>query len=131
MMPVMQLEHVTQISCRTDVVVIGTNPEMADYDNPRGHIFGYCGYIIADAPDGSRWVFDRTLTKRIESDVFARLDTLVAHMQRAVDNGRKLDPQHWIESRPCYGSEAYVNGGWAEEDYLLERQEAMDEGWLT
>lgn len=125
-MSIMQIHQVTQIFCRTDVVVVGHNPENADYDNPRGAIFGFCGYVIAEAPDGSRWEFDRTMTGHFEAEVLARLETFVAYMQWQVKNGRKLDATHWTPARPCYGSEAYASGGWSHEDAMLERMADRD-----
>jgi len=123
----MNIEQVTQIFCRTDVVVIGHNPENADYTNPRGEIYGFCGFVVAEAPDGSRWQFDRTMTSRLEANVLARLETFAAHVQWQIENGRKLDPNHWTTVRPGYGSEAYSNGGWSREDAMLERMADRDD----
>lgn len=123
MMPLMNIHQVTEIQVRTDVVVMGSNPENADYDNPRGHIYGYRGYLIAIAPDGSQWVFERTMADLLERNVLDRLDTFCAHVQRQIDRGVKLDVNRWTETRPAYGSEAYANGGWSREDAMLERME--------
>lgn len=120
-MPTMQLEHITQIFCHADIVVIGQNSEMADYDNPRGYLYGFRAYVFAEAPDGSRWVFDRTCTRRSEFDALGRVATFVAHVQRSIEMGRKLDPEHWTETRPGYGSEAYDRGGWSQIDAMEER----------
>ena len=38
----------------TDIIVIDTNPEMADATNPRGHIHGEATYIVATGPMGHR-----------------------------------------------------------------------------
>lgn len=125
-MPIMQIHHVTQIFCRTDVVVVGYNPENADYDNPRGAIFGFCGYVIAEAPDGSRWQF--VCSECFEASENFRLET-TGHgpiVQWQVKNGRKLDATHWTPVRPGYGSEAYANGGWSREDAMLERMADRD-----
>lgn len=122
----MNIEQVTQIFWQTDIVVIGTNPENADYDNPYGHIYGYCGYVIAEAPDGSRWVFNRSMTCRWESEIVDRLSSFVKHVQFKLDGGRKLDPQYWAPTRPGYGSDAYANGGWSQEDAMLERMADRD-----
>lgn len=117
----MNIHQVNQIFCQTDVVVIDQDPEMADYDNPRGYRYGYRGYVIAEAEDGSRWVFNRTMTSYLEAEVMDRLSTFVAHVQKKIDAGRKLDPQFWQSTRPGYGSEAYANGGWSQEDAAAER----------
>lgn len=84
-------------------------------------------FVVAEAPDGSRWQFDRTMTSRLEANVLARLETFVAHVQWQIENGRKLDPNHWTSVRPGYGSEAYSNGGWSWEDAMLERMADRDD----
>lgn len=119
----MNINQADQIVVRTDIVVIGCNPEMADYDNPRGNIYGFCGYILAVAEDGSQWMFEHTITRRYEHDVLARLNTFANKVQAHLNKGGKLDPSRWQEIRPAYASEAYVNGGWVEHDYEAERIE--------
>lgn len=119
----MNIEQVTQVFWQTDVVPLDQDPECADYDNPRGYRYGYRGFVIAEADDGSRWVFHRHLDNYLEAEVTKRLDTFVAHVQRAIDSGKKLDSALWRESRPGYGSEAYQAGGWSMIDAELERRE--------
>jgi hypothetical protein len=101
--------------------VIGHNPENADYSNPRGAIHGLRGSVVAEAPDGSRWVFDRTITARSHDYVVPRLEAFAEHVMKTMKEGRKLDPSHWQETRPAYGSKAYVDGNWQEQDYVEER----------
>lgn len=125
----MNIHQVITITCRTDIVVIGHNPENADYTNPRGEIYGYRGYILATAPDGSRWEFNRTMTDRSERVVLERLESFVKHVQQHIDRGGKLNPAHWEESRPQYGSEAYEVGGWSRID--AENERAYDESNFT
>ena len=122
----MNLHQVTEIQTRTDIVVIGSNPENADYVNPRGYIYGYRGYLLAIAPDGSQWVFERSMVDRLEQNVFDRLATFCARVQHKINCGAKLDANRWSETRPMYGSEAYVNGGWSREDAMEERRAAED-----
>ena len=121
MMSIMNIRQVTEIQVRTDIVVMGSNPENADYDNPRGYIYGYRGYLLAIAPDGSQWVFERTMADLVEQNVFDRLATFCAHVQHKINCGVKLDVNRWTETRPAYGSEAYANGGWSREDAMEER----------
>jgi len=124
--PIMQLHQVNEVFARTDIVVVGHNPENADYTNPRGEIYGYCGYVVACAPDGSQWIFNRNMTDVLEAVVLHRLETFVKHVQWQLENGRQLDPQFWTPTRPSYGSAAYANGGWdqldAEEERLSEER---------
>lgn len=44
----------TLFSTCAEIVVTGHNPENADYDNPRGEIYGYAGYVVAEAENGER-----------------------------------------------------------------------------
>ena len=117
----MNIEQVIQIFWQMDIVPLDQNPECADYDNPRGYRYGYRGFVIAEAADGSRWVFHRYLDNYLEANVAERLDTFVAHVQRAIDAGQKLDPTLWEETRPGYGSDAYIQGGWSMRDREEER----------
>lgn len=119
----MNINQADQIVVRTDIVVIGCNPENADYDNPRGNIYGFCGYILAVAEDGSQWMFEHTHTRRYEIDVLARLNSFANKVQDHLNKGGKLDPTRWQEVRPAYASEAYIAGGWVEHDYESERIE--------
>ena len=38
----------------TDLVIVGQNPEMADYSNPRGDIFREAAYVVAEDAKGYR-----------------------------------------------------------------------------
>lgn len=85
-----------------------------------GHIF----FVKAEAPDGRRWLhnrgFDGVTSEEFEdsgvnvfydnrdkasSDAEALADKIRAHLA----NGGKLDPAHWNEGDPMYGSSAYEN----------------------
>lgn len=121
----MKLSQVTQIFWQTDIVPLDQNPENADYDNPRGYRYGYRGFVLAETPDGSRWVFHRHMDNYIEANVAERLNSFVAHVQRAIDAGKKLEPALWQETRPGYGSDAYINGGWSQQDCYEERMEEL------
>lgn len=47
----MNIEH---FFAGTDLVVVGTNPEMADYSNPRGEIIRSAAYVYATDAAGNR-----------------------------------------------------------------------------
>lgn len=117
----MDLHQVNCVFPQTDVVVIGTNPENADYNNPTGAIFGFCAYVIAEAPDGSRWQYVETRTRRLEHDAYAAVQALVNAANARISQGGVLTPEYWVPARPGYGSEAYDRGGWSYEDALQER----------
>jgi len=38
----------------------------------------------------------------------AKATALAAKIQAAFDAGRKINPEHWDEIEPCYGSEAWI-----------------------
>ena len=118
---------VSQLSffVRTDVAVIGHNSEMADMSNPRGEIYGDVDYIVAEAPDGTRFAHHTYAVTSsggvTESEVSsARLEALAHHLntKRPALNG-----ELWREIEPRYGSEVYVSGGWEEAQRLYERQQ--------
>jgi hypothetical protein len=94
---------------RSDVVVIGSNPESADMDNPRGSLFGYAVYVVAEASNGERMAHDHTFTASREKDALARGEALLARIQAAVfGHGRDIDPACWTPCEAAYGSNAYV-----------------------
>ena len=107
------------IGVYSELVVVGTNPEMADYDNPRGQIIQVRWFIVAEAKDGRRKALCGVMfDDPVEAGFFANLYT-------------GWDPEQfghdvWVESRPAYGSTAYVSDGWTEEDFLMERHEEME-----
>ena len=91
------------------VVVVATNPELADFTNPRGEIRREAYSVIAEAKNGRRWGHDHTFVSRHNGDDCGeRAEALRARIERAYAAGLKLDQNHWREIDPCYGSEAYV-----------------------
>lgn len=122
-MPVMHLHQVNEVFSRTDIVVIGHNPENADFSNPRGAIFGHAALVIAVAPDGSQWEYIETRTRHTEREALEAVEPLVRNANKRLANGGSLNPQFWREMRPMYGSEAYDKGGWSRIDAEMERLE--------
>ena len=61
-----------QFEIRTDIVVIGHNPEMADFSNRNGAIHGYAAYIEAsnDYGDTRQLFID---SSRCEADVVEKV----------------------------------------------------------
>ena len=134
----------TYFEIRSDQVVLGQDPENADYCNPRGNVIGEAHFIIATAEDGSRMVHDaRALTYRgmpcgigMEYDgesgmshvaepkdgdvTVGRLERLAAHLN---STQAPLSPDHWIPVQPAYGSQAYVDGDWEAINAARERAE--------
>jgi hypothetical protein len=112
--------EILDFEVRSDLVIIGHNPECADMDNPRGEVYGYTSYVIATTPDGFRWQHPQSFTSAwgdvAEGQAKKLCDQIVAFVKR----GGKLLGCYWQEIRPCYGSPEYDRQG-------IEAQDAADE----
>lgn len=113
----------------TDIVVIDTNPEMADYTNPRGEIYGHAAYVYAEDARGNR----RRLcckTARLEEDCLPFVERMAAALNvRLADGKLPVAFDYWETARPAYGSDAYIEYG-QDDDIELERREAEDEMFI-
>ena len=113
----------------TEVVVVGTNPEMADYDNPRGNLFGEAVYVYAEFSDGSRSekffeVVDNFRDREALAHSVAKAERLVVGLTARLKAGKlPVAFSSWGYARPCYGSEAYVAYG-AADDIAQEMNES-------
>lgn len=116
----------TNFFAATDLVVIGINSEMADYDNPRGEIIGHAAYVYADSEHGDRRRFF-VKTDRFESEVLPQAERLAAALNARLAAGRlPVGFDRWEETRPGYGSDAWQEYGEFDE-MMLERREAEEE----
>jgi hypothetical protein len=105
-----------------DIVVIGTDPEMADYDNRRGEIHGSAAFVYAEDERGNR---RRLLVKtaRFESDALPQAESMAIALTARLAAGKlPVAFDSWAHARPCYGSDAYIEYGQAD-DLALEREE--------
>ena len=105
-----------------DMVVVDVDPEMADMTNPRGEIHGYAAYVYADSERGDR---RRLFVKssRWEDEAICPADTLARSLNARLAAGKlPVGFDRWEAARPCYGSDAYVEYGQAD-DLELERME--------
>ena len=111
------------------MVIVGSDPEMADYDNPRGHLYGFASYVIAEDKAGNR-CRRHVATERRESDALAPAEALAATLQTRLDNLGKppVGFDGWEAHRPAYGSPAWQAYG-EDDEIALERREAEDEAW--
>lgn len=105
----------------SDIVVIGTDAEMADYDNPRGEIYGFAAYVRAANDFGDT----RSLTIgtfRSEHEANAAAEKMAAALTVRLEKLGKLPVgfASWAADRPVYGSEAYEAYGQAD-DLAWER----------
>lgn len=115
-----------------DIVVMGTNPEMADVTNPRGEYHGFRPFVFATDDKGNRKAFyvgdavayHRFTGQEILEKVRARAVSMATYFNDRFRNGGKL-PLRWAEwrdTRPAYGSEAYIAYG-AADDIAWERSQ--------
>lgn len=106
-----------RVTVQQTLACVGTDPEFADIDNPRGERYEVQRYLQVDAPDGRRWA-GPTVT-------CATGERMAAALQRSIDRGH--DPttsEAFREVTPAYGSEAYIKGGHEGIEAQIERNEA-------
>jgi hypothetical protein len=92
------------------IVVTGSNPENADFDNPRGEEFGLASYVIAEWADGSRRRSPSVAVDANEQVAMAPAERLAAALNARLANYTKAHPQiaAWGWEQPGYGSDAYL-----------------------
>ena len=89
-------------------------------------------YVVAEEPSGRRWAHSRVFT---DEGVWKRGEKnsaeMLARIERAYAAGRPLDPAHWEEIDPAYGSDAYQ--GLDGECYFRNREimEAHEAGEIS
>ncbi len=114
----------------SDIVATGTNPEMADYTNPRGTIYGMAAYVVAEDADGSRCRM-HVATGCRDADVLPAAERLAEALTARLAAGKlPIGFDRWEDCRPAYGSAAYVAFG-QYDDIELERREAEDEAMFA
>jgi myo-inositol catabolism protein IolC len=66
-------------------------------------------YLVAEDHRGARVAHDFSVRawRSDDQDAIARIEGLRARVAAHVAKGGKLDPDHWTEIDPAYGSEAY------------------------
>jgi len=114
--------QVTQFTSYADVVVIGQNPEMADYSNPRGYIYGFSAYVCAVSESGDTRI-KHVVSARWEEEAIAKADAQAAALNARLALGKlPVGFDSWEAGRAVYGSDAYQAYGQAD-DLALERNE--------
>jgi len=114
--------QVTQFTFYADIVVIGQNPEMADYSNPRGYIYGFSAYVCAVSESGDTRIKHVT-TARWEEEAIAKADAQSAALNARLALGKlPVGFDSWKAGRAVYGSNAYQAYG-QDDDLALERNE--------
>lgn len=109
----------------TDVVSMGRNPEMADYDNPTGEIYGFSSYVVAVSHSGER------RRNYVSSSISEGACLELADRTAAALNARlrlgKLPVafRSWERYHSVYGSAAYIEN--CEEAELISLERSMEE----
>lgn len=119
----MQSKTFNQFFARTYVVVIGQNPEMADYDNPRGDIHGFASCVVAANDYGDTRELG-VLTSISEREALEPAERLADALNARFQNLGKppVGFANWQPGRALYGSDAYLDYGQAD-DVALEALE--------
>jgi hypothetical protein len=104
-----------------DLVVTGQDDEAADYDNPRGLLYGYTSFVVATDETGAR-VRLPVVTKYSVQDALAPAEKLAAALTARFENHGKLPVAFstWEETFPAYGSDAYSEADTIEWERSLE-----------
>jgi hypothetical protein len=109
-------------------VVIGHDPEFADYSNPRGERYGFACYVRAVNEFGDARELYVTTTV-FASDGEAKAEKVAAALTNRARGGKlPVGFDNWSTARPVYGSEAYESYGRAD-DLAMEARELADEAW--
>ena len=113
----------THFFAETDLVVVGHDGEYADITNPRGAIYGYAAYVVAEAATGAR-VRRYIGAARFEAAVLPKAEAEAAALNMRLNKLGKLPVafSRWEETYACYGSEAHSNLEMVEWEHSLEMQ---------
>lgn len=77
--------------------VIGFDSEYADYGNPAGAVYGIQASVIAETPDGRRFVHNTAF------ESLAAAEGLAVRVFAA----KVINLDHWVETYEIYGSPAW------------------------
>jgi hypothetical protein len=84
---------------RSRLVYIGSNPENADVDNPRGERYDVVYFVEAHTPKGNVYAHRHNFETQIGADSFAEWLTKATVT--------RINMDHWGYSRVAYGSKRY------------------------
>ena len=112
---------------RTDIVVIGRNPELADYSNRNGSIYGFAAFVEASNDYGDTREFFVCSAVR-EDEATAEADALAQRLTARFESLGKLPVgfASWKQGRAIYSSEAWAEYG-NDDELACERRELADE----
>jgi hypothetical protein len=111
-----------EFTAYTDIVVIGQNPEMADYDNPRGDIHGFASYVVAEAENGERRC-RLVKVSRWEAEALPAAQRQADALNVRLANGKlPVAFDRWQQDRPAYGSAAWRDPDNIADELAWERE---------
>lgn len=113
----------------SNIVVLYTNPEMADVTNPRGEVYGLSFAVRAVNERGDTWEHHVVTGDRWqERELEAQTQKVAAALQARLDRLGRLPVgfAHWPSGRAVYGSPAWEEYG-NDDELALERREAEEE----
>ena len=112
----------------TDIMVMptemGRDPEMADVTNPHGIRWGWVAHVVVEDEDGSRLAHNQGFVSYNEDDAAASADVLRSKVAAHLAAEGKLNLQHWFDVDPRYGSDAYIKGGYEQQQVWREKEAA-------
>lgn len=97
-----------QFDIGSELVIVGQNPENADYTNPRGDIIRPKYFVEVTNDHGDR------LIHRWSYDTEEEAVALMYQIEQLAKR-RTLNPDAWGRGRAVYGSDAYVEYGCADD----------------
>jgi hypothetical protein len=91
----------------TDLVVIATDGEYADMDNPRGEIYGHAAFVVAEEVATGRRFRHHVKTARWEDRVRPQAEKMAAALTTRLGVMGKMPVafERWKETYPAYGCE--------------------------
>lgn len=109
-------KHRFTFAVNSEYVVVGTNPEFSDFDNPRGEIIRERFFMLAEDSTGRRFRYGCEDTE-LEAEI------VFVHFAPAVDE--------WLETHPAYGSEAYISSGTELNQLRSEMEDDLGADWIN
>lgn len=103
-------------------VAVGTNPEAADYDNPRGTVYSFAAYVLAEDTLGNRTRLH--VATGYAADVLATAEKLAVALNARLAKHGKLPVgfSSWEHFYPAYGSFAHSEADLIEWEERIERE---------
>ncbi len=91
------------IEVNSELRIVGSNPEFADWGNPNGDIIRAVYFVTATTPEG------RIYRHFFESEDLGQIERLAEAVRITTD--WKPTPGRWRIERSVYGSQAYIEDG--------------------